>query len=116
MESHRINRAKSQPPEVGEIVLIVGEERNRGKWMKGKVTRIVKGVDGVARGVVLLHKGNRLERPLQAICPLEIKSVTAETVEKRKEEPIKPVRERRKAAAMRRPRYSSYQRTMLFEK
>jgi hypothetical protein len=65
--------------------------------MKGKVTRIVKGVDGVARGVVLLHKGNRLERPLQAICPLEIRSVTAETVEK-KEEPIKPVRERRKAA------------------
>jgi hypothetical protein len=38
MESHRINREKSQPPEVGEIVLIVGEERNRGKWMKGKVT------------------------------------------------------------------------------
>ena len=98
MESHRINRAKSQPPEVGEIVLIVGEERNRGKWMKGKVTRIVKGVDGVARGVVLLHKGNRLERPLQAICPLEIRSVTAETVEEKKEEPIKPVRERRKAA------------------
>ena len=91
MESHRINRAKSQLPEVGEIVLIVGEERNRGKWMKGKVTRIVKGVDGVVRGVILLHKGNRLERPLQAICPLEIRSVTAETVEEKKEEPIKPV-------------------------
>ena len=70
MESHRINyRAKSQPPEVGEIVLIVGEERNRGKWMKGKVTRIVKGVDGVVIGVVLLHKGNRLERPLQRNLP-----------------------------------------------
>ncbi|CAB3994964.1 Hypothetical predicted protein [Paramuricea clavata] len=44
------------------------------------------------------YEGNRLERPLQAICPLEIKSVTAETVEKKKEEPIKPVPERRKAA------------------
>jgi hypothetical protein len=29
---------------------------------------------------------------------LEIRSVTAETVEEKKEEPIKPVRERRKAA------------------
>ena len=58
----------------------------------------MKGVDGVARGVVLLHKGNRLERPLQAICHLEIRSAITETVEEKKEEPIKPVRERRKAA------------------
>ena len=82
MESHRINRVETQPPEVGEIVLIVGDEQNRGKWMKGKVVQIVKGADGTARGVVLLHKGDRLERPLQAICPLEIRSADNGTVEK----------------------------------
>ncbi len=76
MESHRINRVETQPPAVGEVVLIVGEEKNRGKWMKGKVLRIVKGADGVPRGVILLHKGNRLERPLQAVCPLEIRSTS----------------------------------------
>ena len=26
------------------------------------------------RGVVLLHKGNRIRRPLQLVCPLEIRS------------------------------------------
>ena len=46
---------------------------------------------------MLLHKGNRLERPLHAICPLEIGSATTETVVK-KEEPIKPFRAKRKAA------------------
>ena len=100
MESHRINRNTTPSPEVGEIVLIVGEEKNRGRWMKGKVLRIVRGADGVARGVVLLHKGNRLERPIQAICPLEIRSTEKETIVKKEEEPTKePNREKRKAAA-----------------
>ena len=34
MESHRINRNTTPSPEVGEIVHIVGEEKNRGRWMK----------------------------------------------------------------------------------
>ncbi len=100
MESHRINRVETQPPAVGEVVLIVGEEKNRGKWMKGKVLRIVKGADGVPRGVILLHKGNRLERPFQAVCPLEIRSTVEDTIEEKgkDEELSKPVRARRKAA------------------
>ena len=98
MESHRINREKTLPPEVGEIVLVVGEERNRGKWKKGKVLRVVKGADKVPRGVILLHKGNRLERPLQAVCRLEIKSVVQEVVQETTEEVTETVRSKRKAA------------------
>ena len=49
-ESHRVKRLDAHAPEVGEIVLILGEEKNRGRWKKEKVIRIVKGVDGVARG------------------------------------------------------------------
>jgi len=37
MESHRVKRLDTQPPKVGEIVPILGEEKNRGRWKKGKV-------------------------------------------------------------------------------
>ena len=73
MESHRINCGKQPIPEIGEIVLVVGEQKNRGEWMKCRVIRHVKGRDGVVRGVILLHKGNHIQRPLQLVCPLEIK-------------------------------------------
>ena len=65
MEAHRVNRkGKQQVPEIGEIVLVVGENRNRGEWKKGKVVHQVKGRDGVVRGVVLLHNGDNIQRPL----------------------------------------------------
>ena len=79
MEAHRIKRGREpQVPEIGEIVLVVGEEKNRGEWMKEKVVRYLKGNDGVVRGVGLLHKGNQIQRPLQLVCPLEIGSSTRE--------------------------------------
>ena len=42
MESQRINGKQAKAPEVGEIVLVVGEEKNRSEWKKGKVLRQVK--------------------------------------------------------------------------
>ena len=39
--------------------------------MKGKVIKQAKGKDEVVRGVIVLHKGNHLERPIELICPLE---------------------------------------------
>ena len=74
MESHRIKRGESDYPEIGEIVLIIGDEKNRGEWKKGRVLRHIRGRDGVVRGVGLLHKGNQIQRPLHLICPLEIRS------------------------------------------
>ena len=55
------------------------EQRNRGEWMKGRVARHVKGRDGVARGVILLHKGKHIQRTLQLVCRLEIRSMPGET-------------------------------------
>ena len=74
---HRVrpHKERGSTPKVGEIVLIVGDERNRGEWKKGKVVRLIQGKDGVIRGVTLLHKGHTIERPLQLVCPLEIKAV-----------------------------------------
>ena len=78
IEYHRVNKNTSPVLEIGEIVLIVGEEKNKGRWMKGKVVKYVKEKDGVVRGVIILHEGNYLERPIQLVCPLEIRSVVKE--------------------------------------
>ena len=87
-------------PEVGEIVLVVDENRNRGKWKKAKVVQHVKGRDGVVRGVVLLHKGNKIRRPLQLVCPLKIRSCSkepAKVTETTSQEPNRSVSKRRAA-------------------
>ena len=39
--------------------------------------RHIKGRDGIVRGAVLLHKGHEIERPLELLCPLEIRSAEA---------------------------------------
>ena len=56
------------------MVLVVGDEKNRGKWKKGKVVNYVTGRDGVVRGVLIRYKEHIIERPLQLLCPLEIQS------------------------------------------
>ena len=77
LESHRVNRKTGTVPDIGEIVLVVGDEKNRAKWKKGRVMSHVQGRGGVMRGVILLHKGHHIERPLSLVCPLEIKGTVA---------------------------------------
>jgi hypothetical protein len=52
MESQRINGKPAKAREIGEVVLVMGEEKNRSEWKKGKVLRQVKGKDGVVRGEI----------------------------------------------------------------
>ena len=75
MEGHCLNKKGEATPVVREVVLVVGDEKNRGEWKKGKVSRLIQGKDGVVRGVILLLKGHTIERPLQLVCPLEIRGV-----------------------------------------
>ena len=35
----------------------------------------------LVRGIIILHEGNYLERPVQLVCPLEIRSVVKEDKE-----------------------------------
>ena len=67
MESHRITKGTTRHPEVGEIVLVVGDEKNRGEWRKAKVVELIKGRDDVVRGVRLLANGRRIERPVSSL-------------------------------------------------
>lgn len=39
LESHRVNRKTVPVPDIGEIVLVLGDGKNRGKWKKGRVMR-----------------------------------------------------------------------------
>ena len=79
MEADRVSRGNKAPvPEIGEIVLVVGEERNRGEWKKAKVIRHLKGHLKGKDGVILLHRGHQTQRPLQLVCPLEIRCSHAE--------------------------------------
>ena len=77
MEQHRMKRSDAVIPGVDEIVLVVGEQKNRGIWMKGKVLRHIKARDGIVQGAVLLHKGHEIERPLELFCSLEIRCAEA---------------------------------------
>ena len=81
MGSHRINRKTAVIADIGEIVLISGDEKNRGRM--AKVVRHIQGKDGVVRGVTMLHKGHHIERPLNLVCSLELKG----PIESQEEEP-----------------------------
>ena len=45
METHRITCKVANVPDIGDIVLIVADEKNRGEWKKGKVVRHIQGKD-----------------------------------------------------------------------
>ena len=81
-------------------MLVVEEDKNRGEWKKGRMLRHVKGKDGIISGVVLLHKGHAIERPIQLVCPLDIKAGKRDqpNEEKRNANPTKNQRTRRTAA------------------
>ena len=77
METHRITCKTAKVRDIGEIVLIVADKKNRAEWRKGKVVRHTGGKGGVVRGLSLLHKGHHIDRPLNLVCPLEIRQAVA---------------------------------------
>ena len=83
METHRRTRKTAKVPDIGEIILIVVDEKNRGEWKKGKIVRFlyIRGKDGVVREVLLLQKGHYIDRSLNLVCPLEIKEAVARNKE-----------------------------------
>ena len=79
-------------------MLIVGDEKNRGEWKKGKVVKNIRGRDDVVRGVKLLHKGHLIERPLSLVCQLEIKGTSVDAEVKKASENKELRRSTRQAA------------------
>ena len=56
----------------GNVVIIKGEEKNRGLWKLGIVEELITGRDGVVRGAKLRARRSYLERPVQQLYPMEL--------------------------------------------
>jgi hypothetical protein len=56
----------------GDVVLIKGDERNRGKWKIGIIESFIVGRDGVIRGARLRAEKSHIERAMQHLFPMEL--------------------------------------------
>ena len=66
-------------PSIGEIVLLKDDIKDKAKWRIARITKELRGVDKQIRGYELkLGNGYTIQRPIQLICPLEIKSDSIE--------------------------------------
>lgn len=82
-EKHNlVHHGKENKISVGDVVLIKGEEKNRGRWAVGVVESLIRGKDNVVRGARLRSKKSRIERAVQMLYPLEL---TCEDEDKRTE-------------------------------
>ena len=83
-ERHDVTKKKSFHPDLGEVVLVVGDSKNKHTWRHGLVCQHLPGKDGVVRGVRMIVRNKIWERPVQLICPLEIRStMTPEELNRR---------------------------------
>ena len=57
---------------IGDVVLIKGDDKHRGKWNIGIVEELYKGKDNVIRAVKLRSRKTYIERPIQSLYPLEL--------------------------------------------
>ncbi|XP_078384079.1 uncharacterized protein LOC144666532 [Oculina patagonica] len=57
---------------VGDVVIVRGDESNRGKWSLGVIVDLFEGRDGVVRAAKLRAGKPFLERPVQHLFPLEL--------------------------------------------
>ena len=75
-EEHRISLGKAAEISTGDIMLIKGEEKDRGLWKMGVVEKLIRGRDGVTRGAKL-RTGKRItERPIEHLYQMELRLST----------------------------------------
>ena len=82
----------------GDVVLIKGEEKNRGKWKLGIVDRLIPGRDGIVRAVRLRAGKSYLERPIQFLYPMELHCDTKEREKETLNPDVREFRPKRRAA------------------
>ena len=72
-ERHNMKHNKRQLSVTsGDVIIIKGDEKNRGQWRLGIVDELFPGSDGVIRAVKLRAGKSYLERPIQHLYPLEL--------------------------------------------
>ena len=72
-ERHNMEKNRNViEPAVGDLVVIKGEERNKGKWKTGIIEQLYPGQDGIVRVVRVRGVKNQIERAVQHLYPLEL--------------------------------------------
>ena len=70
-------KRKERPLKIGDVVLMVEENVNRGKWNLARVIEVFPGNDGVIRNVKLKMKTGEYKRSVQKCCPILEEEVSA---------------------------------------
>ena len=90
---------------IAKLLDLVSHRRNSASGRRREKPRRVekrhiRGKDGFVQGVSLLHKAHHIDRPLNLVCPLEIKGMVASVreVPKAPNQPAEWTRVRRQAA------------------
>ena len=79
-ERHNMKHGgKDSTLQIGEVVVIKGEDKNRGRWKIGIVERLIEGQDKVVRGAKVRVGQSVLERAIQHLYPLELSCDVAVT-------------------------------------
>ena len=70
-------KRKERPLKIGDVVLMVDENVNRGKWNLARVIEVFPGNDGVIQNVKLKTKTGEYKRSVQKCCPILEEEVSA---------------------------------------
>ena len=72
-ERHNMLHDRSKfHPEVGDVVIVQSDSKNRGTWPLAVVAETYLGRDGVLRAVRLKTKNGAIEIPVQHLYPMEL--------------------------------------------
>ena len=72
-ESHRRAGGKQTcHPQVGDVLIIQDDKKNRNQWKLAVVKGLIKGRDGIIRAASLKTSKETIERAIQHLYPLEL--------------------------------------------
>ena len=74
----------------GDVVVIKGDEKNRGEWSIGIVEKLIEGKDGIVRAARIRTRKTHIERAVQLLYPLELSCDRTEEVERDGEVELNP--------------------------
>ena len=100
-ERHNLkHEGKQNVPNIGQVVLIKSDSKNRGKWNIGVITKLYKGRDGVVRGAQLSSRKTTIDPPIQYLYPMELSTEQRKKAEQVLNPEAKVFRLRRAAAEL----------------
>ena len=72
-ERHNLqHHGKTNALKIGDVMMIKGDEKNKGDWKFGIVKELIAGRDGAVRGAKLRVGNATLERSVQHLYPMEL--------------------------------------------